>query len=134
MKLQTTKELEVIANKCDKSAEKFAHDLLTALVDNSLTDDFGNYGIALHENINPDAKLTDIIDVMHMVGLKEVTCKDFHEIMHLEIVDTFECEKCGEHAIYDHSFIRLDGKKFDVYVCTECGEFTYIEHTNNEKI
>jgi len=139
MRIKESKYLSSLAKEANMTEDQLSETLINELVSRELiSDDEANYGSELLDCLEPDTSVSDVVNVLNNVGIKDVKSKHINHLLSMIIIGDGECPDCGgemETIDADYRYTGGDGyltpleyeSIWEEKVCRNCGKKIIIE-------
>ena len=139
MRIQKSKYLSSMAKFVNRTEDKLSEALINELISRGMVcDDEANYGSELLDCLEPDTSVSDVVNVLNNVGIKDVKSKHINHLLSMIIIGDDECPDCGgkmETIDADYRCTGGDGYStpleyesiWEEKVCRNCGKKIIIE-------
>ena len=128
MRIQESKELSSMAKFVNMTEDKLSEALINELISRGMVcDDEANYGSELLDCLEPDTFVSDVVNVLNNVGIKDVKSKHINHLLSMIIIGDGECPdyRCtggdGYSTPLEYESI------WEEKVCRNCGKKIIIE-------
>ena len=139
MRIQESKELSSMAKFVNMTEDKLSEALINELISRGMVcDDEANYGSELLDCLEPDTFVSDVVNVLNSIGIKDVKSKHINHLLSMVIIGDGECPECGgEMETIDADYRRTGGDGYltpleyeplwEEKVCRNCGKKIIVE-------
>ena len=133
MKIKQNNELSILAIAAGKTANEISKQIICELVQHDIIcDDRENWGYRIFDCINTDVPILNVIEVMHHVGIFNITASLFDAFMNSVLIGCGDCPECGgDMEVVDGEYICCGGDGYitpyeyepiwETMKCNNCG-------------
>lgn len=100
MRIKNTQEVSSLAARSGNKdmSKQLVSELLTRGIIEDISD---NYGYNIFESINRDVRVSEIVDVLHVIGINDVKSDDMENLFNLVLMGDGDCPYCGGELVID---------------------------------